>query len=506
MRVVSGNCALSVAFAVHPVSTLRTGLGTTELPLAMLEQTRVRAVSMGIAEQEFTHTLDTQGTVTFRVRVNEQTKLSEAYVAHYATAEQTASNRDGLLTARLPRFGLLRDHSTISFTVQVKAAVGLMAADAGGTSDPYVVFTPGGGSVHKTHTVSKTVEPVWNEELSVSERLGKLLRAPACFEVYDEDQFSKDDLLGRCELDLEAVLDVAVARAATAALPAATGATSSAAVALGGSAIASEGMGGDRGSVGANEVWIRLPLETATGARAQGQLLIKLSVDELEVPSWTQLAKALLHPPAWLVKMVQDAPKGARRLWQEYVMPMSRVTEWPDRYHQVLARFRQESLETKPRRWRGDGRSVQGAGTPARVGASARVAALLFPARHALCHAESPSSPPPEESNRSADCGGWGGGPAACAHEARDRLVRAAWPRAAPPHGRINSCRFGMPRCRPAPRLLLCRFARTTRRWSCRYWSRARRTSRRPTSLWAGAARQIHTCASRLAATRTRRP
>lgn len=77
------------------------------------------------------------------------------------------------------------------------------AADRGGTSDPYVVITLDGEKVHKTETKKKTLTPVWNEtcECTVPSRFG----AEMVLEVFDWDQFGKNDSLGKATIDLTAL-------------------------------------------------------------------------------------------------------------------------------------------------------------------------------------------------------------------------------------------------------------------------------------------------------------
>ena len=70
-------------------------------------------------------------------------------------------------------------------TVRVVRATGLLAADKGGTSDPYVVVQSAGGKKAKTSVKKKTLEPEWDEtlELSVLDAA-----APLSFAVWDHDK------------------------------------------------------------------------------------------------------------------------------------------------------------------------------------------------------------------------------------------------------------------------------------------------------------------------------
>ena len=82
-------------------------------------------------------------------------------------------------------------------TVRVVRATGLLAADKGGTSDPYVVVQSAGGKRAKTSVKKKTLEPEWDEtlELSVLDAA-----APLSFAVWDHDKIGTNDALGAGEV------------------------------------------------------------------------------------------------------------------------------------------------------------------------------------------------------------------------------------------------------------------------------------------------------------------
>jgi len=50
-----------------------------------------------------------------------------------------------------------------NLTVTLVRAKSLIAADRGGSSDPYVVFRVNGKDVHKSEVVKKTLNPEYNE-------------------------------------------------------------------------------------------------------------------------------------------------------------------------------------------------------------------------------------------------------------------------------------------------------------------------------------------------------
>ena len=70
-------------------------------------------------------------------------------------------------------------------TVRVVRATGLLAADKGGTSDPYVVVQSAGGKKAKTSVKKKTLEPEWDETLDLTVHD---LAAPLSLTVMDYDK------------------------------------------------------------------------------------------------------------------------------------------------------------------------------------------------------------------------------------------------------------------------------------------------------------------------------
>eukprot|EP01122_Echinamoeba_exundans_P010575 TRINITY_DN3985_c0_g1_i2.p1 TRINITY_DN3985_c0_g1~~TRINITY_DN3985_c0_g1_i2.p1 ORF type:complete len:465 (+),score=108.48 TRINITY_DN3985_c0_g1_i2:857-2251(+) len=85
-----------------------------------------------------------------------------------------------------------------SVVLKVIEAANLAAADANGLSDPYVKISLGDGkkwvSEHKTKTILKTLNPVWNEsfEMDVKDTVKQSIR----LRVYDHDRVGRDDFLG----------------------------------------------------------------------------------------------------------------------------------------------------------------------------------------------------------------------------------------------------------------------------------------------------------------------
>ncbi|KAK3130801.1 hypothetical protein QOZ80_6BG0498220 [Eleusine coracana subsp. coracana] len=75
------------------------------------------------------------------------------------------------------------------------------------SSDPYVVLTLGQQKA-KTSIIKRNLNPVWNEELtlSVPQKYG-----PLKLQVFDHDLLSRDDKMGEAEVDLQPMISAAMA-------------------------------------------------------------------------------------------------------------------------------------------------------------------------------------------------------------------------------------------------------------------------------------------------------
>lgn len=86
-----------------------------------------------------------------------------------------------------------------SLVVRVIDAQQLLAADKGGTSDPYVKIRVG-TVTQKTKTIKKCLNPKWEETFKF--RVSNPSTAKLVVEVFDHDTFSKDDPLGSVSISL----------------------------------------------------------------------------------------------------------------------------------------------------------------------------------------------------------------------------------------------------------------------------------------------------------------
>ncbi|XAR63965.1 hypothetical protein NMG60_11024138 [Bertholletia excelsa] len=86
--------------------------------------------------------------------------------------------------------------------VRVKRGIDLAVRDVR-SSDPYVVIKMGKQKL-RTRIIHKNVNPVWNEDLTLSVSDPDI---PIKLIVYDHDTFSKDDKMGEAEFDIKAFVE-----------------------------------------------------------------------------------------------------------------------------------------------------------------------------------------------------------------------------------------------------------------------------------------------------------
>ncbi|KAF9377648.1 hypothetical protein CPB97_010032 [Podila verticillata] len=87
-----------------------------------------------------------------------------------------------------------------NMTVTLVRGKDLIAADRGGSSDPYVVFKINGKEVHKSEVIKKTLNPEFNEKFIVG--VGSRAEDQFTFEVFDWNQLSTAKSLGTASLNL----------------------------------------------------------------------------------------------------------------------------------------------------------------------------------------------------------------------------------------------------------------------------------------------------------------
>ena len=69
---------------------------------------------------------------------------------------------------------------------------------------------------------------------------------------------------------------------------------------------------------------LRVPLE------GQGELFIKATVHDFQVPSWPELARRVARDvlPAFVLQGLSELPERGVMLWNEYLRPITRIQDW----------------------------------------------------------------------------------------------------------------------------------------------------------------------------------
>ncbi|XP_039198452.1 multiple C2 and transmembrane domain-containing protein 1 isoform X2 [Crotalus tigris] len=86
--------------------------------------------------------------------------------------------------------------------ITLRRGTNLAARDRRGTSDPYVKFKLGGKEIFRSKTISKNLNPVWEERTSV---FIEHLREQLYIKVFDYDFGLQDDFMGSAFLDLNSL-------------------------------------------------------------------------------------------------------------------------------------------------------------------------------------------------------------------------------------------------------------------------------------------------------------
>ncbi|XP_076763941.1 multiple C2 domain and transmembrane region protein isoform X2 [Xylocopa sonorina] len=93
----------------------------------------------------------------------------------------------------------LRQHAFFQLRLHIRKGTNLVAMDRCGASDPYVKVKSGGRLLHKSRTVHRDLNPVWDE--SVTLPIEDPFQ-PLTFKVFDYDWGLQDDFMGVAQLDL----------------------------------------------------------------------------------------------------------------------------------------------------------------------------------------------------------------------------------------------------------------------------------------------------------------
>ncbi|XP_028050440.1 multiple C2 and transmembrane domain-containing protein isoform X4 [Monomorium pharaonis] len=93
----------------------------------------------------------------------------------------------------------LRQHAFFQLRLHIRRGANLVAMDRGGASDPYVKVKCSGRLLHKSRTVHRDLNPVWDE--SVTLPIEDPFQ-PLTIKVFDYDWGLQDDFMGAAMLDL----------------------------------------------------------------------------------------------------------------------------------------------------------------------------------------------------------------------------------------------------------------------------------------------------------------
>lgn len=97
------------------------------------------------------------------------------------------------------REAILRQHVFFQLRIHLVSGHNLLAMDKNGSSDPYVKFKMNGRLLHKSKTVHKDLNPVWDETFTVP------VEDPfqsIHIKVFDYDWGLQDDFMGSAQLNL----------------------------------------------------------------------------------------------------------------------------------------------------------------------------------------------------------------------------------------------------------------------------------------------------------------
>ena len=94
----------------------------------------------------------------------------------------------------------------MTLRVHLHGATGLRAADKNGLSDPYVKLSAAGQSV-QSKILSRTLDPIWDQELELMGPGAAFRKEGLSLEVFDSDKLSRDDSLGFVAIELASLHD-----------------------------------------------------------------------------------------------------------------------------------------------------------------------------------------------------------------------------------------------------------------------------------------------------------
>ncbi|KAH8397231.1 hypothetical protein KR215_010931, partial [Drosophila sulfurigaster] len=134
-------------------------------------------------------------------RIDEQPENGNGHVAMVSSSASAQQQLDALQADELrrKREAQLRQFVFFQLRVHLKSGCDLVAMDKNGLSDPYVKFKVGGRLLHKSRTIHRDLNPVWDEVFIVPVEDPF---QPIIVKVFDYDWGLQDDFMGSAKIDL----------------------------------------------------------------------------------------------------------------------------------------------------------------------------------------------------------------------------------------------------------------------------------------------------------------
>ncbi|KAH8307352.1 hypothetical protein KR044_010495, partial [Drosophila immigrans] len=134
-------------------------------------------------------------------RIDEQPENGNGHAAMVPSSASAQQQLDALQADELrrKREAQLRQFVFFQLRVHLKSGCDLVAMDKNGLSDPYVKFKVGGRLLHKSRTIHRDLNPVWDEVFIVPVEDPF---QPIIVKVFDYDWGLQDDFMGSAKIDL----------------------------------------------------------------------------------------------------------------------------------------------------------------------------------------------------------------------------------------------------------------------------------------------------------------
>ena len=126
-------------------------------------------------------------------------KFKDQFTQRTKTIMTKTPSLTSILTSTPPPVPAALPEQVYWTEVCIERGKDLAVKDLNGTSDPYVKVYYGTEEKYRTITISKNLNPVWNEKFTL---FTDDLNIPLYFSIFDQDRVGKDEAMGRGRLDL----------------------------------------------------------------------------------------------------------------------------------------------------------------------------------------------------------------------------------------------------------------------------------------------------------------